>query len=747
MNSPHPPNANSHPPSGLKLDDIVFILFRHKVLVLFSLALALVSALAVRFVRPPLYVSKAKVMLHYILDAPRGPITGTAQEQAARTLDATSAAIFASEIEILTSLDVAQQAADLVGPEKILAKKGGGTNRIAAAGVVSSGIEVDPPRSAILTISFKHPDVDVVQPVLDALIKSYQHKHAEIHAGGPEVDALLASKRDEAQLQLRKAEEELRRLKTLGQVLQIEDTKHLLQAQISRNQDELLDAERQLAEHRAILRTMGGGVAPRMTNSETWVPPEKVKEYNFLSSEYDTLKNHERELLVTFKEMHPFVVSVRGRMERISKDKTELERSFPVLAALALGSGRSGTNSVGSGSTDELIEVTRLEARMSALSSIRSNLLGQATQLTELEPQIAEAQRRRDDGAAAYNSVVMTIEQRLIGSASMTGRGINMSIVQTPTPPGRDIKKLLKFVAVTFFGLLGAGLGFSFLIELFFDRTIKRAADVERHLKMPVFLTIPDTNWKDRLAPRWLGGWWRKKLPVNSGANANGDGVNQTALAAWDPAHFLHVHAEGLRERLMTYFEINNLNLKKPKLVAVTGCSAGSGVSTLASCLAATLSKTGDGNVLLVDMNGDQGLAHSFYQGKPGCGLTQVLEEPGARASALVQENLYVARLEEEGKNDKLATVLPRRFNHIVPKLKASDYDYIIFDMPPVSPTSATARLASHMDIALLVLEAEKTNQHSAERAASLMRESRANVAAVLNKHRSHVPSALASEA
>ena len=45
------------------------------------------------------------------------------------------------------------------------------------------------------------------------------------------------------------------------------------------------------------------------------------------------------------------------------------------------------------------------------------------------------------------------------------------------------------------------------------------------------------------------------------------------------------------------------------------------------------------------------------------------------------------------GGEDKLAEGLPTRFNHFMPMLKASDYDYIIFDMPPVTQTSATPRL------------------------------------------------------
>jgi Mrp family chromosome partitioning ATPase len=199
-----------------------------------------------------------------------------------------------------------------------------------------------------------------------------------------------------------------------------------------------------------------------------------------------------------------------------------------------------------------------------------------------------------------------------------------------------------------------------------------------------------------------------------------------------------------LRERLVTHFEIRNLNLKKPKLVAVTGCSEGSGVTTLAGGLAAELSRTGDGNVLLVDMNSEQGVARSFHQGKPGCGIAEVLEsdfESDGQGDA-AKAGGYPA----EG-SDKLAKVIPAHFLHMEPKLNMGEYDYIVFDMPTVSPTSPTPRLAAHMDLVLLVLESEKTGQAAAKRAGLLMRESKANVAAILNKFRPHVPAKLSSDA
>ncbi len=110
-----------------------------------------------------------------------------------------------------------------------------------------------------------------------------------------------------------------------------------------------------------------------------------------------------------------------------------------------------------------------------------------------------------------------------------------------------------------------------------------------------------------------------------------------------------------------------------------------------------------------------------------------------------MEENLY-AVTGAESVPGQMVKYEPGRIAHLMPKIKESDYDYIIFDLPPVSQTSATARLAGYMDITLLVLESERTGQQPAAKASALMRDARANIAAVLNKYRRHVPQALSQD-
>ena len=80
-----------------------------------------------------------------------------------------------------------------------------------------------------------------------------------------------------------------------------------------------------------------------------------------------------------------------------------------------------------------------------------------------------------------------------------------------------------------------------------------------------------------------------------------------------------------------------------------------------------------------------------------------------------------------------------------MPDLKMNGYDYIVFDMPPVSQTSMTPRLSGHMDMVFLVIESEKTSQHRAVEASELMRGAQARVAAILNKCKAHVPAAIST--
>jgi Mrp family chromosome partitioning ATPase len=82
----------------------------------------------------------------------------------------------------------------------------------------------------------------------------------------------------------------------------------------------------------------------------------------------------------------------------------------------------------------------------------------------------------------------------------------------------------------------------------------------------------------------------------------------------------------------------------------------------------------------------------------------------------------------------------------MMPNLKASDFDNIIFDMPPLSQTSPAWGMAAFMDKLLLVVEAEKINREVIKRSYRKLIAERDNVEVVVNKVRSYVPKWLDTE-
>jgi polysaccharide biosynthesis transport protein len=265
---------------------------------------------------------------------------------------------------------------------------------------------------------------------------------------------------------------------------------------------------------------------------------------------------------------------------------------------------------------------------------------------------------------------------------------------------------------------------------LILSQSVKRPSQLEGQLHTSILLSIPDVSSNGHLA-----------LPSGENGNGSALAVKRGNLAPWDAGHFIRKYSEAIRDRIGLYFELHQLT-HKPKLVGVTSFSSGAGTSTLAAGLAAALSETDDGKVLLVDVNLGPGDVHPFFKGKPAYSLTTALQSSEPIDSA--SDNLYLARVGNSQAGP--AQLGLKKFFDLMPNLKASDFDYIIFDMPPLTSTSQTWGMAGFMDKLLLVVEAEKSNRDLVKRGYAKLMAERENVSVVLNKTRSFIPKSLDDE-
>lgn len=736
--------------SGLNAADLQYMLFRHKWKILACFLLGVAAAAFIYFRNPPSYVTEAKILIRYIQES--RPTVAKTEDSDIRTPDTRGENIINSELEILTSLDLALQVADAVGPRNILAAYGGGEDRTRAAVVVRNGLQVEVPRrSNIILARYRHPDPMVARQVLDALVRTYLERHVAIHQGRGVLDDFFAQQADQIRARLAQTEEEIKKLKAEANIISLEESKRALLAQLSRLQDELLAAETELAERRAALghlaETLGTNAIP--TNATPAVAPDVAEQYRMAVAELDAFRRRESELLLRFASEHPFVRRIREQIAVADERKRQLEQEYPALLSTPVVPPTLGLNT--NDVAQAVARVLSLEAKLKVLSNQITRVSGEAARVAAIEPRLVELERKRELDEANLRYYSASLEKARVEESLGAGKITNIGIVQAPSPAGRDLFEFAKPMALCLGGGLALGLALAFGLERMFNVAIRRPVDIERNLRVPLMLSIPVI----RRRRGWFGSGRASRNGHGPKPDSGGGSIRVAGdsalpatptggpLAVWSQNDPMRPYFDGLRDRIVTYFEIRNMT-HKPKLVAVTSCHPGAGVSTLAAGLAASLSETGDGNVLLVDMNLEQGATQQFQHGKPVVGLVEALEQ-GKTDVAMVQENLYLVSAAETN-DQKLPRVLPRRFANLVPKMKASQFDYIIFDMPPVSQTTLTARLAGYMDMVLMVVEAERTGQELARRAYSLLQESKANVTAVLNKKRDYVPERLRQE-
>jgi len=777
------------------LGDIYYILFRRKWVILSVSLLGFIAAGVTYAVWRPKYQSVAELYIGYVADAPTPDMT-TGPDIRPVAIDR-GATILNTELQIVQSLDLARQVAETIGPAKILGDPSYGTNTtdvdMAAIEIQRDLVTEVPKNTQIIRLAFSHKDSSVVKPVLELLVTNYISKHSSIHQRTEEFNPIL---RDQATIRKNRLGDLARQLATAkreGGIVDLAEEMKAFTAQESAIQQENylalaeLDGALKSAE---LLRTLNPPVrvqgaptnasaeAPTNASAPAVLPPTHAQQdaYNKARQDLADLQARGAKLESMYTSANPQVKTNLLEIDAAEAKKEALEKETPGLVALAAAAETRMPSAPGASSVPaaldptvaynaELAKIADLSGRIERQTNELAVIKGKGTNLVGWEVIIHDLERRMAMDEQELMQIERTTDKADMDAVLGPNGVSNISESEAPTPPARETKLFYKVIAGIAGGGVVLGLGLACLLELVLDRSFKRPQEVTSRLGLPFFLSVPyqNGNGKLRLSKQ---GKEVKLLPAGT-VSPNGGGAEGARQSAALPgggvpggavalAHNgpmappedklgLRPFHETLRDRLIAYFEMLNLT-HKPKLVALTSCHDGAGVSTMASGLASLLSETGDGNVLLVNMTSEEGEAHRFYKGRLNLGLDDLFEkeEKPNRENALVQENLYVVR--ESSNRDKLPAILPKRFGHLVSKMKASDYDYIIFDMPPVTQISVTPRLARFMDMVLLVVESEKTDRDVAQRAASLLSESRANVGVVMNKSRSYVPRMLHQE-
>jgi len=210
--------------------------------------------------------------------------------------------------------------------------------------------------------------------------------------------------------------------------------------------------------------------------------------------------------------------------------------------------------------------------------------------------------------------------------------------------------------------------------------------------------------------------------------------TRDSARRILEPSPELAEYFQTLRDRLLL---ANGVGSEAPRTLTFTSCRPGEGVSTVAFHLALTLAR--QSRVLLVDADLSMAsllplIRKKWIQDLPA----EPSREEGAVAPLARNLNLLTAAFlegDERGKFDS-PTLLPEwvlRYRQ--------QYEFVLFDAPPVSAGSAALRIGSLSDGVVLVVEAERTLLEAVRRARQQFGQVRAKMlGGVLNKRRLPIP-------
>jgi exopolysaccharide transport family protein len=353
--------------------------------------------------------------------------------------------------------------------------------------------------------------------------------------------------------------------------------------------------------------------------------------------------------------------------------------------------------------------------RMAAAS--RSDLAVAKQRQQEIEKQLAEAVslsqttnsaevtlRELESRAKGYRTLYETSLQRYMGSAQQESFPISEARVISPASPphSKSRPKTNLVLLLALLGGIGLGVGLGLLRDVM-DRVFRTPGQIEAALGLPCLSVVPLLQTA------------RPQKPKAARASPSDQELQQRIVSNASPLHWAVVNmplsrfAESIRSiKLST--DLNPAQTSN-KVIGITSSLPHEGKSTIAASLAQLIGQSGK-SVILIDCDLRNPLLSTTLAPNATVGLLEVIfgTEPVEYAMWKDPKTNLVF----------LPTVKRRRLMHsseilttdqivkLFDKLR-STYDYVIVDLPPLTPIVDVRATSSLVDCFILVLEWGRT--------------------------------------
>ncbi len=575
---------------------------------------------------------------------------------------------------------------------------------------LSQNLTVEPlETSDIISVSFIAGDPRNSAAIVNQIMENYVEFNVAMNrAEATAAREFVERQIPKAEAEVEQAAEALRRFKTQNQVFDLEaetigtvDALNTLNDQINQTSASLADARTQADLLRAQLNmpleqaitidrlSKDPGVQQALTDLQT-VQTELANEKSRYTDNHPRVQNLLRQETALNSLLNRRVAESLGQSVAATPDQLQMT---PLTEALTTRLAEAEVN------RSSLVE------QIQALDNARNAYIARAQAYPSLEKQQLELEQRLTAASASLQTLLERLQEAQLAENQQVG---SAQIIETAViPTSAASSGLGKFIAA---GILGGGLlavAAAFLLDLV-DKSVKTVKDAEALLGYTPLGIVPkfSTNGED-------GSFRFHGIP---------SGVSPRIVTLGSGYPFISGAYQMLQANLKFISSDRTLNS-----FVVTSSIAKEGKSEVSANLAATMAQAGK-RVLLVDADLRSPSQHHVWGVLNTLGLSHVLVGEGKLEDALIQitDNLTLLTAGVVPPNP-LALLDSERMAGIVDTL-AQQYDYVIFDTPPLAGAADSAVLGKSTGGILLVLRPRMVDSASVVAAKSLLQRANTNV-------------------
>ncbi|MCL6589061.1 MAG: polysaccharide biosynthesis tyrosine autokinase [Firmicutes bacterium] len=667
--------------------DILNIIKKRLGLVLVIIGMALTAGVVFSLLTPPTYQAVATLRIKQ----PKGLVNSLLSETPLGNVMYTEQMMY-TYAEILTSRTVV---------EEVIKKTQKGKDKPAFKDMIKR-IATQPVKGTeILKIRVAAQSPEEAAKVANTLINTFLERLTHLERSEQaSVREFIGEQLEQSKKELSRAEQELENYKQTQKILTPGDqTKALV--------ERFAQIDRLAAENKLNIAT----AQAKLDNAKSQLAQEKSELVadNSLITQYRS-KLAEREiklvnLLEKYTEKHPEVMATRAEIE---ETRSKLNEELVKIINYEAPSLNPIHQSLLQSKLQAEAEISAAKAQQEAIFKIQAANEMEIMKLPAKEQGLTRLMR---DASVAQEIYIMLAKRFEEARISEVMQPTDVQVIDPAVAPEQPVKPNKK-MNVLLAGAMGlfCGIGVAFVLEYLW-KTIDTVEDVKHYLGLQVLEAIPDFQ---RIV--WKKGKQRQR--------------SKQQLAG--PELFHASIAEAYR-KLRTSIQLSEMggNLKT---LLFTSSGPGEGKSVTAANLGVVMAHYGK-RVVIVDCDLRNPGQHQIF-GKRNQGLTDILVK-GNSLPGLIQPtevdnlDLLAGGIAPPNPSELLGSA---RMMEIIAALK-SQYDYVLFDAPPVLAVTDACVLASRADGVILVIGAGMVRPAAARDSKELLIKARGELpGVVLNK-------------